>query len=263
MSVAVRRPVGGHAIRDPDVAVGRVDAPGAVRIEVLVADHVRRHIAGGDRVVVAAVAIARPAIEFVEARRVDVLVLAQAGPREAIRLPRIDHVRRAFAVHLALALAHDDRRRIAVGIHLDPVFAGLPQREGEIRRVDLEHLVGLEAAHADVQRALRQLQLGDAVVEIEHGDAGAGVHANHRAADLDFGPRTRIRPEAVAGGQRPIDRGLHPIVLAGGRETDRAGHVAETRDARRRIRAGPAAEGQDGDAGHEGEEPEVGEIASA
>ena len=187
------------------------------------------------------------------ARRIDILVLAQAGPGEAIRLPRIDDICRAFAVHLALAFAHDDRRRVAVGIHFDPVFAGLPQREGEIRRVDLEHLVGIETTHADVQRALRQLQLGDAVVEIEDGHAGAGVHANHRAADLDLGPRTRIRPQAVAGGQRPIDRRLDPIVLAGGRKADRAGHVAEARDARWRVRAGQAADGQQCDAGHEGE----------
>ena len=47
MSVAVRRPAGGHASRDPDVAVGRVHVPGAVRIEVLIADHVLRYIAGG------------------------------------------------------------------------------------------------------------------------------------------------------------------------------------------------------------------------
>ena len=133
----------------------------------------------------------------------------------------------------------------------------MPQREGEIRRVDLEHLVGLETPHADVQRALRQLQLGDPIVEIENGYGRAGVHANHRSADLDFGPRTRVRPEAVAGGQRPIDRGLDPIVLARGREADRAGRVAETRDARRRVRGCPAAAGRDGDAGHEGKSPKT------
>src|SRR4030095_6914590 len=38
MTIAVRRPAGGDAIRVPDVAVGRVVAPRAVRIEVLVAN---------------------------------------------------------------------------------------------------------------------------------------------------------------------------------------------------------------------------------
>ena len=253
MSVAVGGPIGTHAARDPDVAVGRVGAPGAVRIQVLIADHVLRYIAGGGRAVVAAVAIARPAIEFIEARRVEVLVLAQAGPCKAIRLPRVDDIRRVFAVHLTLSLAHDDRRGVAIGIHFDPVFAGLAQREGEIRRVDLEQLVGFEAAHADVQFALRQLQLGDAVVEVEHRYCGTGIHADHRRADLDLGARTRVRPEAVAGGHRPVDAGLHPVVLAGGRETDRAGHVAEARDARGRVRVGPTAEREDRGTGHEGE----------
>ena len=115
-----------------------------------------------------------------------------------------------------MAIAHDDRRRVAVGIHFDAEFTGLPKGKREIRRVHLEHLVGPETTHADVQCALRQLQLGDAVVEIENGYAAIGVHANHCPADLDFGPRARIRPKAVAGGQRPIDRRLYPIVLAGG-----------------------------------------------
>src|SRR6185436_21060633 len=38
MAVAVRGPPGGHAPGGPDVAVGRVGAPGAVGIEILVAD---------------------------------------------------------------------------------------------------------------------------------------------------------------------------------------------------------------------------------
>ncbi len=257
MSVAIRRPAGGHAIRDPYVAVARVNAPGAVRIEVLIADHVGRYVAGGDRGVVAAIAIVRPAIEFVESRRFHILVLAQARPHEPIRLSRIDDIRRVFAVHLTLAIAHDDRRRIAIGIHFDPVFAGSPEGEGEIRRIDLEHLVGFETAHANVHYALRQLQLSDSIIEIQNGYRRAGAHANQCAADLDFGPRTGIGPEAVAGGERPIDRGLYPIVFPGGRKTDGAGHVAETRDARRWICAGQAAEGQECDARHEGENPKT------
>ncbi len=87
MPVAVRRPAGRHLIREPDVAVGRVDAPGAVGIEILVADHVLRDVASGGRHVVAAVPVARPAIEFVGTKLVDIPVVAQVGPRESIRLP--------------------------------------------------------------------------------------------------------------------------------------------------------------------------------
>ena len=215
-----------------------------MRVEVLIADDVGRYVAGGDRGVVEAVAIRRPAVEFVDARRGERLVLAQARPVEAIRLPRVDDVRGAFAEDLALALAHDDVRRIAFGVHGDPVFAGLPHREGEVRRVDLEDLIGIEAAHAHVQRALRQLQLRDVVVEIEHGDARAGVEPEHGAADLELGARTGIHPETVADRQRPVDRRLHPVVFARRREAHRAGRVAEPDDAGRWIGAGKAAHGQ-------------------
>jgi hypothetical protein len=68
-----------------------------------------------------------------------------------------------------------------------------------------------------------------------------------------FGPRSRIGPQAVAGGERPIDRRLYPVVFTSGRETDCAGHVAETRDARRRVGAGPAADGKERNTCHEGE----------
>ena len=256
MAVAIRCPAGCHAIRHPDIAVIRVDAPAAVRIEVLIADHVRRNVAGRVRVVVSAVATAGPAIEFVPARRGDDLVVAQAGPGEAIRLARIDDIRRAVAIRFTLPLAHDDRRRVAIGIDVDPVFAGLSKGEGEIRRVDLEQLVGLETAHTDVQGALRQLQLGDPVVEIENGDGGAAVQADHRPADLDLGPRTRLSPQAVAGRQRPVDRGVVPLVLAGRREADAAAHVAQARDPRGWVGAGPAAEDHR-KAGHEGKNSKV------
>jgi hypothetical protein len=58
MAVAVRRPAGGHPVRYPDIAVGRIDAPGAVGIEVFITDNFGRHIARGDGVVAAPVALA-------------------------------------------------------------------------------------------------------------------------------------------------------------------------------------------------------------
>ena len=142
-----------------------------------------------------------------------------------------------------MAAAHKNFRGTAVGIDFDAVFAGLAQGKGEVRRVDFEYLVGVKPAHAHIQSALRQLQLGDTVVEIENRYTRVGMHANHCAADLDFGAPARIRPQAVAAGQWSIDARLHPIIFAGRRETDRAGHVAQACHARRRIGVGPAAKG--------------------
>ena len=156
-----------------------------------------------------------------------------------------------------MTAANDDVGGIAFRVYGDPVFAGLAQCKGEIRRVDLEQLVAVETPHADVQRALRQLQLGNAVVEIGHRYTCKGIHPNHCAADLDFGPRPRIRPEAIPRAQWPVNPRPHPIVLTGRREADRAGGVAETRNTRGRIRTGPAAEGQQRDTDDEGERPKA------
>jgi hypothetical protein len=80
MPVAVRRPAGLDAVRDPDVAVGRVDAPGAVRVEVLVADDVLRDVARGRRSVVGAVALADQRSNSSRRGAIDALVIAKAGP---------------------------------------------------------------------------------------------------------------------------------------------------------------------------------------
>src|SRR6185312_7580972 len=112
MPLLVRGPIGGHAIRYPDVAVARLGAPSAVAIEVLVADYVARDIARGCRIVAAVIAIACPAVEVV-VRRSNGLIVAQVGTREAIALARIDHVGgRAVAIRLALATSHHHRRCI-------------------------------------------------------------------------------------------------------------------------------------------------------
>ena len=77
-------------------------------------------------------------------------------------------------------------------IDFNPDFARSPQGQGEIWRVDLNHLIGFETTYADVQCALGHLQLGYLVVEIENGYRRTAVHANYCSAGLDFRPRLRL-----------------------------------------------------------------------
>jgi hypothetical protein len=68
---------------------------------------------------------------------------------------------------------------------------------------------------------LRELQLHDAVVEIEQRQIGAAAEADRRAADLQLGaarcpPPTGGRRWSAAGSPRAA-----AIVLAGGREAHR------------------------------------------
>ena len=235
----VRRPAGRDAVRDPYVAVTLGGAPAAVLIQVLVPDHIARNVACGNRIVSAAIAIVGPAVELVVPRRLEVLVVAQTGPEETITLPGIDEVRRAFAIDLGLAVARYDGRRIAGRIDVDPVSAWPANRIREIRRVELNHIFRAEAPHPNVQRALRYLQLRDAVVEIEQCHAGAAAHVEHGRADLQLGTRAGIHPQSVACDQWPVYSRFHPIVLAGRREAYGAADIAQARDACRRVGAGP------------------------
>ena len=184
MAVAVRRPVGSHAVRDPDLAVTRVVAPVAMGVQVLVADHVRRHITRRDRVVIYAVAGSAPAVEIVRWLRNQVLVIAQAGAAEAVSLARIQQVGRAFSISLTLALAQHDVGGIAVGVHRDPVLTRLAQCKGQVGSVYFHRLVWRQPRHTHIQRAFGQLQLGNTVVQVEHRNAGVGAHADHRTTDL-------------------------------------------------------------------------------
>jgi hypothetical protein len=134
-------------------------------------------------------------------------------------------------------------------VDFDPVFAGTTQREGQIGCRDFKGLARTQAAHADLQCALRQLHLRDAVVEVEQFHAGGRPHADRRATDLQLGARAGARPQAIAGGQRAIDGGTHPVGLACRREAHRAAEVAQTRCTRSRLRRYQAAEAQQHDAG--------------
>ena len=71
--------------------------------------------------------------------------------------------------------------------------------------------------------------------------------ANRKRADLQFGTRTRVRPNPVTGNQRPIGRRVYPFIFARGGKTNRPANVGQSRDAGRRIGGGHAAGKQRGE----------------
>ena len=136
---------------------------------------------------------------------------------------------------IAFTRAHADGRGVAVGIDVDAVFTGALQREGQVRRVDLKIVAAFEAAHRNVHRTLRQLNLHGAIVEIQERDARLAANANGSAADVQLAAGISVGPEIVAHRKRAIGIRLHPIRFTTGLEGDRSLNVVEARHSSRRI----------------------------
>src|SRR4029077_6829237 len=123
-------------------------------------------------------------IELVDAGERKGLVVAQARADETIGSTRVDNVRRALAIDRGLSVAGEYVGRIAIDVDADPVLPGPPDYIRQVWCIDFDDLIRIEAADAHVQRALRQLQLHDPVVEIEQRDTGHRTEANRRRANL-------------------------------------------------------------------------------
>lgn len=209
--------------------------PGAIVVEVGVTHHVLRHVAQRHRAVEALVAVKAKAVEVVRTRDVVDLVVPQGGIEEADRLAVAHGEIGVVAIGRAAAVPHRHRGVAALRIDVDTVLARPRDGEGQGRRVDFVHLVLVEPAHAQVQCALGELHLGGAIVEVQQLQAGALVHAQRRAAQLQLGAGVAVGPQAVAADQRPVERGHHPVVLARRREADVAAQVAHACHAAGRV----------------------------
>src|SRR6185437_13767600 len=217
VAVAVRRPVRRHLAGVPDRAVVGAALPAAVLVEVLVADHVVGYVATRLRSCVALVALAAPRVEGVAADDVADRQRRQRGVVELVAAALENVVLRVvLAVDRGLAVEHGDAGAVAAVVHVHAEGSGAGDYQCQRGRVDLVALALVEVAHAEVQRALGQLHLGEVVVEVEQAEVGAAGHAQHAAAQLQFGTRTVAGGEAVAGGQRPVEVGAGPVLAAGG-----------------------------------------------
>ena len=74
------------------------------------------------------------------------------------------------------------------------------------------------------------------IVDVQEGEARVAIQADGSRTDLDLGARTLLRPEIVAGGQRAIEHGRRPVLLASRLYRNIALDEAESRGAIRRIR---------------------------
>jgi hypothetical protein len=155
-------------------------------IEILVADDFGRDIARGDRALVAALPRQRPALEAFRRTQRERFVVAEIGAVEAKGLAGGDSISGAFAVSFAFATSHGDQRRAVLRIDVESERACTCNREREVRRIDLDDLTGVDTPHLNLQTALHEFHLLDAVIEIEYRDVRLRAEAQRGIGHLHF-----------------------------------------------------------------------------
>src|SRR5262249_54235367 len=124
VAVAVRRPSGDRGVREPHRAVFGNRPPAAVFIEILVAHHVVRHVAGRLRALPPRIAVAAPAVEIVVARIAFDVGAQLVGAFKRRGLSGVNRIGGTAAGNLALPVADVDDRGVAVFVDADAIGAG-------------------------------------------------------------------------------------------------------------------------------------------
>ena len=166
VAIAVRSPSGLNRCGIPNVAVFGLITPGAVVVEVVVADHVARYVVRGDRVIFFAVALSSPTVEAVGAGSLfnDVVDVVRAGEFPA--LTGMHFIGLAAGGNFTFAANHRHTRRVAVFININAKCASLLHGESQIRSVNLVEIAFAKFTDAEVDTAFRKAHLCDALVKI-------------------------------------------------------------------------------------------------
>ena len=108
----------------------------------------------------------------------------------------VDGIGLSAAGDFAFAAEDGDDSGVAGFVYVDAIGPGTEDGEGEIGRVDFEGFVLLEALDADADGAFGDLDLGDAVVEIEEGETRGAAETDRGGADVEFGTGAVVGPQS-------------------------------------------------------------------
>lgn len=149
MTVTIRSPARTDR-RYPYMAVRAGFTPGAVIIQIAIADHVRGDIPGGNGGILATVTNAAPVIEAIKSRRVGTYVSKRGpiGKTHPFVLPNTN--RGAIPGGIAFPLPHGYNTGIAIGIDVKPVHAGLLDGEGHVGRIHFVDLAAIQSSDPQI-----------------------------------------------------------------------------------------------------------------
>jgi hypothetical protein len=98
-----------------------------------------------------------------------------------------------------------------IGVRINPVVTGSIDGERRIRRIDLQVLV-FRSANTHGESTFGQFHLYAPVIKVHKLKGCSGTEPEFRFRNLHLGPRSLIRKELVSDRERPVRRGLNPIV---------------------------------------------------
>src|SRR5271157_5582406 len=96
-------------------------------------------------------------------------------------------------------------------------------------------MAGAQVVSVNPQRSLSWPELQQLICQVGGGEVGLLRHPYGNVACFQLCARALVGPETVARGERVVQRGLAPVVLAGGLEGNRPLHVAEAGHSSRRV----------------------------
>ena len=140
-----------------------------------------------------------------------------------------------LTVNRARTGEHRDHAAGVIRVDIHAIAAGALGDERYRRRIHFVSLALVDPAHAHVQRALREFELGDIAVEFEQVECAIVFEADAGLAEFKCSTAIAAGLQTIARDQRTIDVGAAPVVLAGRCELDIAGLIGEPGDAVRRI----------------------------
>ncbi len=211
VSDPVRRPVRVDVRRIPDVAVLRRLLPPPVRIEIRDAEDVLAREVVRHDAVTPALARVHPSIPRIGQRQREDVVFGLVDAVDVHRLARAHDHFPAARRDARLAAPHGEPR-VPVRVDAHAVEAGGFQRDGGVRRVDLEDVLVVHVGEAERRRALRHRILLHVFRQVEDRQLSLRSHecAESRRLQLHAPRRRGIDP--VSDRHRNVDGDGLPVI---------------------------------------------------
>ena len=181
------------------------------------------------RVFAAQVAVHRPAVKIIGARRGRSFVLNTLGAAKFRAFLGMNRKGAAAGGHFAFAAEGRHARHVALFIHFHAKISGVSNGEGQVRRVHFVQFAFAQLANAEIDQSLGHAHLRRALIQIQEGQCRVAVQMDRGVACLQLGAGIFVHPDPVADGHRAVGLGVRPFTRTAGLHGNRSLHIADAR----------------------------------